>query len=111
MVSYLLAAFANARVSPPSPRSKLPERISGGRPESVLLDTRVRLARLQSDLQRNSLVVVDAIKESFKASDEARLLAEKVEQLERTLGERKLHNPGALTSTREPLQVSMLEAE
>lgn len=104
-------AFANARVSPPSPRLNLPERIPGGRPESALLDTRVRLARLQSDLQRNSLVVVDAIKESFKASDEARLLAEKVEQLERSLGEKNLHITGTLASTRAPLQVSMIEGE
>jgi hypothetical protein len=111
MVSYLFPAFANARVSPPSPGSKLPERISGGQPESVLLDTRVRLARLQSDLQRNNLVVVDAIKESFKVSDEARLLSEKVEQLERAFGERKSHNPSALASSREPLQVSIIEAE
>lgn len=104
-------AFANARVSPLLSGSKLPERISGGQPESILLDTRVRLARLQSDLQRNNLVVVDAIKESFKASDEARLLSEKVEQLERTFGEKKSHNSSTLASTREPLQVSMLEGE
>jgi hypothetical protein len=71
----------------------------------------VRLARLQGDLQRNSLVVVDAIKESFKASDEARLLAEKVEQLERSLGEKNLHITGTLASTRAPLQVSMIEGE
>lgn len=93
-------AFANARVSPPSSDSKLPERTPGNQPESILLNTRVRLARLQSDLQRNNMVVVDAIKESFKASDEARLLSEKIEQLERTLVERK-----------EPLQVGILDIE
>ncbi|KAG2037969.1 hypothetical protein BDR03DRAFT_956006 [Suillus americanus] len=104
-------AFANARVSPSSSDSTLPERILGDQPESILLDTRVRLARLQSDLQRNNLVVVDAIKESFKASDEARLLSEKIEQLERTFGERKLHNQSTLASTKEPLQVGILEVE
>ncbi|KAG2102847.1 uncharacterized protein F5147DRAFT_639100 [Suillus discolor] len=101
-------AFANARVTTPS--SPL-ERTSGDQPESILLDTRVRLARLHSDLQRNNLVVVDAIKESFKASDEARLLSEKIGQLERTYGDIKSRNPNMLASTREPLQVGMLEAE
>jgi hypothetical protein len=100
MVPDIFPAFANARVSPPSSDSKLPERTPGNQPESILLNTRVRLARLQSDLQRNNMVVVDAIKESFKASDEARLLSEKIEQLERTLVERK-----------EPLQVGILDIE
>ncbi|KAG2338288.1 hypothetical protein BDR05DRAFT_1043359 [Suillus weaverae] len=100
-------AFANARFSPPSSELKLPECISGDRPDSILLDTQVRLARLQSDLQRNNLVVVDAIKESFKASDEARLLSEKVEQLERAFGERKSHHSSTLASTREPLQMDV----
>lgn len=107
-VSYLVPAFANARVTT---SSSPPERISGDQPESILLDTRVRLARLHSDLQRNNLVVVDAIKESFKASDEARLLSEKIGQLERTFGGIKSHNPSMLASTREPLQVGILEAE
>lgn len=106
-------AFANARVSPSLSNSKLPERISGDQPEGILLDTRVRLTRLQSDLQRNNMVVVDAIKESFKASDEARLLSEKIEQLERTFEERKSHKQleSTVASTREPLQVGILDAE
>ncbi|KAG2158670.1 uncharacterized protein EDB93DRAFT_1245901 [Suillus bovinus] len=103
-------AFANALISPSSSDSKLPERTSGSQPESILLDTRVRLARLQSDLQRNNLVVVDAIKESFKASDEARLLSEKIEQLEKTFGDTKSRNTSTLASTREPLQVGILKA-
>ncbi|KAG2121760.1 hypothetical protein DEU56DRAFT_93619 [Suillus clintonianus] len=104
-------AFANARVSPSSSDSKFPERTLGDPPETILLDAQVRLARLESDLRRNNMVVVDAIKETFKATDEARLLSEKVEQLERTFRERKPHNPSTPASVREPLQVSILEAK
>lgn len=81
-------AFANARVSPgTSSDSKLPERNSRDPPESLLLDARVRITRLETELRRNALVVVDAVKETIKAKDEALLLSEKVELLERTFGE------------------------
>jgi hypothetical protein len=44
---------------------------------------RVRISRLESELRRNVVVVVDAITETLKPHDEAPLLSIKVEDLTR----------------------------
>lgn len=69
--------------------SKSPLSSSGGlRPsDRLLLEARVRISRLENELRRNDVVVVDAIKETVKANDEARVLAEKVALLKKLLKE------------------------
>ncbi|KIK79935.1 hypothetical protein PAXRUDRAFT_159955 [Paxillus rubicundulus Ve08.2h10] len=90
-------AFANAQnelsgmpllASPPASASEgTSQQSSSGR---LLIEARVRISRLESELRRNDVVVVDAIKETFKAHDEARLLSDKVESLEKILRDRDM---------------------
>ncbi|KAH7909585.1 hypothetical protein BJ138DRAFT_1154888 [Hygrophoropsis aurantiaca] len=61
----------------------------GADSERLLLEAQIRISRLENELKRNDVVIVDAIKETFKAHGEARLLSDKVESLEQALQERE----------------------
>ncbi|KAF9218737.1 hypothetical protein BS17DRAFT_790792 [Gyrodon lividus] len=109
-------AFANAQndlsdmpliASPPSVAAA-PEDTSPQSSDRLLLEARVRISRLETELRRNDVVVVDAIKETFKANDEARLLSDKVESLEKILQGRETH---AQDDDGLKLQLRIVEAE
>jgi len=59
--------------------------------DSLVLEAR----RLENELRRNNL---KTSKVNINVGDEVQSLSEKVEQLERTMGERKWHNPSASES-------------
>jgi len=93
-------AFAKARASPASgasPDPTFPERTSSFKdtPDSLTDRLVLEARRLENELRRNNL---KTFKVNINVSDEVQSLSEKVEQLERTLGERKWHNPSASES-------------
>ncbi|OJA19754.1 hypothetical protein AZE42_06787 [Rhizopogon vesiculosus] len=93
-------AFAKARASPASgasPDPTFPERTSGFKdtPDSLTDRLVLEARRVENELRRNNL---KTFKVNINVGDEVQSLSEKVEQLERTLGERKWHNPSASES-------------
>jgi len=76
-------AFAKARVAPgPLSDPTFPEHTSRDTTDCLVLETRSGIAHLGNELRRN---------QTFKTNDEAHLLPEKVEQLDKT----SWHNPSA----------------
>ncbi|KIJ63537.1 hypothetical protein HYDPIDRAFT_168366 [Hydnomerulius pinastri MD-312] len=81
--------------------------------DRLLVEAQVRISRLENELRRNDVVVVDAIQETLKANDEARLLSEKVGSLEKVLQDRETQARGTYAHDEDALklQLRIVESE